>query len=183
MGAFMNELVTSVSVCGWVLVMAAVVMPFTWLGTPKDFWWVHPVHASIFLTQASTPNWVFNWSSFYPTYAYPPPLPSFWKLTTLPCPLNPTLHDRLPFSYILSPPWPPLPVSFVPICFCSLDTDFSSVYAVPGCVKLTTSGERQKTSNTKFKWYFLSILFTFSFTSDSLGRLLVHSTIVSGKYR
>lgn len=38
MASFMNELIGSVSVCAWVLVMAAVVMPFTWLGTPKDFW-------------------------------------------------------------------------------------------------------------------------------------------------
>ncbi|KAG7173281.1 Amino acid transporter AVT1C-like 1 [Homarus americanus] len=36
--SFMKVLVTSVSICEWVLITAALVMPFTWLGTPKDFW-------------------------------------------------------------------------------------------------------------------------------------------------
>ncbi|XP_069161826.1 uncharacterized protein [Procambarus clarkii] len=36
--SFMNQMVSDLSVCEWVLVTAGVVLPFTWLGTPKDFW-------------------------------------------------------------------------------------------------------------------------------------------------
>lgn len=36
---FMNVgLVPSLSICEWVLISTAVLLPFTWLGTPKDFW-------------------------------------------------------------------------------------------------------------------------------------------------
>ncbi|KAK7063067.1 hypothetical protein SK128_023882 [Halocaridina rubra] len=39
-GGFMNDLVPSVSVCEWILITCGVLLPFTWLGTPKDFWQV-----------------------------------------------------------------------------------------------------------------------------------------------
>ena len=31
--------VTSVSFCIWLIIIAAVLTPFTWFGTPKDFWY------------------------------------------------------------------------------------------------------------------------------------------------
>ncbi|KAK3879830.1 hypothetical protein Pcinc_015637 [Petrolisthes cinctipes] len=37
---FLNALVDDLSSCEWVLVTGAVLLPFTWLGTPKDFWQV-----------------------------------------------------------------------------------------------------------------------------------------------
>ena len=36
--SFMNSLVPQLSTCEWTLVVAGVLTPFTWLGTPKDFW-------------------------------------------------------------------------------------------------------------------------------------------------
>ena len=30
-----------ISFCYWLLVVAAVLVPLSWLGTPKDFWLVH----------------------------------------------------------------------------------------------------------------------------------------------
>ncbi|KAK3879829.1 hypothetical protein Pcinc_015636 [Petrolisthes cinctipes] len=38
--SLLNSLVGELSTCEWVLVTAAVLLPFTWLGTPKDFWQV-----------------------------------------------------------------------------------------------------------------------------------------------
>ncbi|XP_071531714.1 uncharacterized protein [Panulirus ornatus] len=38
LASFMAALVTQLSTCQWVLVCGAVLMPCTWLGTPKDFW-------------------------------------------------------------------------------------------------------------------------------------------------
>ncbi|KAK7063065.1 hypothetical protein SK128_023880 [Halocaridina rubra] len=36
---FMHEgLVPVLSICEWVLITAGILLPFTWLGTPKDFW-------------------------------------------------------------------------------------------------------------------------------------------------
>ncbi|XP_068244512.1 uncharacterized protein [Palaemon carinicauda] len=37
-GFFNMGLVPSLSICEWVLILGAVALPFTWLGTPKDFW-------------------------------------------------------------------------------------------------------------------------------------------------
>nr|XP_053644910.1 uncharacterized protein LOC128697303 [Cherax quadricarinatus] len=36
--SFMNQLVVQVSLCEWVLITAVLLLPLTWLGTPKDFW-------------------------------------------------------------------------------------------------------------------------------------------------
>ncbi|ROT83183.1 Proton-coupled amino acid transporter 4 [Penaeus vannamei] len=36
--SFLNGLIPQLSPCEWLLVVAAVILPFTWLGTPKDFW-------------------------------------------------------------------------------------------------------------------------------------------------
>lgn len=36
--AFMQDLVPQLSSCEWLLVFGAAMLPFTWLGTPKDFW-------------------------------------------------------------------------------------------------------------------------------------------------
>lgn len=38
MSSFLNNLIDDLSVCEWLLVVTAVLLPFTWLGTPKDFW-------------------------------------------------------------------------------------------------------------------------------------------------
>ena len=38
MASFLTDLVPALSVCEWLLVVTAVVLPLTWLGTPKDFW-------------------------------------------------------------------------------------------------------------------------------------------------
>ncbi|CAL4084208.1 unnamed protein product, partial [Meganyctiphanes norvegica] len=35
---FMNSLVPALSLCEWILIVGAVFIPFTWAGTPKDFW-------------------------------------------------------------------------------------------------------------------------------------------------
>ncbi|CAL4105400.1 unnamed protein product, partial [Meganyctiphanes norvegica] len=35
---FMNSLIPQLSLCEWILIVAAVFIPFTWAGTPKDFW-------------------------------------------------------------------------------------------------------------------------------------------------
>ncbi|XP_047477139.1 amino acid transporter AVT1B-like isoform X1 [Penaeus chinensis] len=36
--SFLNGLIPQLSSCEWLLIVAAVILPFTWLGTPKDFW-------------------------------------------------------------------------------------------------------------------------------------------------
>ncbi|MPC68372.1 hypothetical protein E2C01_062571 [Portunus trituberculatus] len=40
MASFIENLAPVLSVCEWLCVVTLVVLPFTWLGTPKDFWWV-----------------------------------------------------------------------------------------------------------------------------------------------
>uniref|UniRef100_A0A6A7G403 Proton-coupled amino acid transporter 2-like n=1 Tax=Hirondellea gigas TaxID=1518452 RepID=A0A6A7G403_9CRUS len=34
----LNSLITAVSICEWVLIVGLLITPFTWLGTPNDFW-------------------------------------------------------------------------------------------------------------------------------------------------
>ena len=36
--SFMQDLIPTLSDCEWLLVAGVVVLPFTWLGTPKDLW-------------------------------------------------------------------------------------------------------------------------------------------------
>lgn len=36
--SLLNSVMGELSMCEWVLVLAAVLLPVTWLGTPKDFW-------------------------------------------------------------------------------------------------------------------------------------------------
>ncbi|XP_063851189.1 uncharacterized protein LOC135094761 [Scylla paramamosain] len=44
--SFMNELLPVLSNCEWLLVAGGIVLPFTWLGTPKDFWQLSVVAAA-----------------------------------------------------------------------------------------------------------------------------------------
>ena len=38
MASFLTDLVPALSVCAWLMVVTVLMIPFTWLGTPKDFW-------------------------------------------------------------------------------------------------------------------------------------------------
>ena len=40
----------SFSPCLWMLIVAAILTPVVWLGTPKDFWWVLP---SLYIIETS----------------------------------------------------------------------------------------------------------------------------------
>ena len=37
-GGMLSSLVPDLSICEWVMIVGACIIPLTWLGTPKDFW-------------------------------------------------------------------------------------------------------------------------------------------------
>ena len=38
MGELMNHMVSGLNVCEYVVIFTAILIPFVWLGTPKEFW-------------------------------------------------------------------------------------------------------------------------------------------------